>query len=108
MVTLDGVRAPSYYMCVLGKQNFCGTVANTICGLFPWGANFHYFVVHPAVTKFSTHCVALSTRAQIWTDDVLLWLFFKTSVPLTNVLDTKSPISQAVLHVMLDSAVIHS
>ena len=33
--------------------------------------------------KFSTHCVVLSTHAQIWTSDVLLWLSFTTCSPLT-------------------------
>ena len=53
-------------------------------GLFPWGAKFRYFrgspgchkIFHPR--KLSTHCVALSTCSQIWTGDVLLWLFFAT------------------------------
>ena len=61
------------------------------CGLFPWGANICYFhgspgcheTFHPRnfpPMKFSTHCVALSTRAQIWTGGVL---FFATCTPLT-------------------------
>ena len=60
--------------------------------------------------KFSTHCVALSTHAQIWTDDVLLcfFFFFRNLHPIDNVLDTQCPITKAVLRVMLDSAVIHS
>ena len=33
--------------------------------------------------KFSTYCVVLSTHAQIWTSDVLLWLFFATCSPLS-------------------------
>ena len=56
---------------------------------------FVIFVVHPGITKFSTHCVALSTRAQIWTGDVLLWLFFATC----SALGLQSPPSQAVLRV---------
>ena len=70
-------------------------------GLFPWGANFRYFrgspgcheIFHPR--KFSTRCVALSTRAQIWTGNVLFWLFFATC----SVLGPQSPLSQAVLRV---------
>ena len=59
---------------------------------------FVIFVVHPGVTKFSTHekfsthCVVLSTCAQIWTGDVLLWLFFATC----STLDPPSPLSQAL------------
>ena len=54
-------------------------------------------MVHPGVTKFSTHknfphTVALSTRAQIWTGDVLLWLSFATC----SVLGPQSPLSEAV------------
>jgi len=61
---------------------------------------FVIFVVHPGITKFSTHenfphTVALSTRAQIWTGDVLLWLFFATC----SALGLQSPPSQAVLRV---------
>ena len=51
-----------------------------IAGYFREVLIFVIFVVHLGVTKFSihvisTHCVALSTHAQIWTNDVLLRLF---------------------------------
>ena len=68
-------------------------------GLFPWGANFRYFrgspgcreIFHPR--KFSTHCVALSTCAQIWTGDALLRLFFTTC----SALGPPRPLSQCKL-----------
>ena len=48
---------------------------------------FVVFVVHPDVMKNFTHEIfhtlcALSTRAQIWTGNVFLWLFFTTCIPL--------------------------
>jgi len=43
---------------------------NPYSGLFLWGANFCYF--HGS--KFFAHCVVLSTCAQIWTSNVLLWV----------------------------------
>ena len=64
-------------------------------GLFLWG-DFRYFHGSPGcheifhTRKFFTHCVALSTRAQICTGDVLLWLFFATC----SVLGPQSPLSQ--------------
>ena len=72
-------------------------------GLFLWGANFRYFhgspgcheIFHPR--KFP---LALSTRAQIWTGDVLLWLFSLYLCLIDSVLDTQGPLSQAVSRVM--------
>ena len=50
--------------------------------------------------KFSPHCVALSTHAQIWIGNVLL-LFFATCTPLhDSALDPQHPLSQAVPRVM--------
>ena len=72
-----------------------------IAGNFRGVLIFVIFVVHPGVTKFCTHekfstlCVALSIRAQIWTDDFLLWLFFATC----SALGPPSPLSEAVLSV---------
>ena len=69
-------------------------IAGYFCGVLI----FAIFVVHPGVTKFSTHekfsthCVALSTCVQIWTGDVLLWLFFATC----SALGLQGALSQAV------------
>ena len=76
-----------------------GWVVLPYSGLFPWGANFRYFRGSPGGSRnfppmkiFATHCVSLSTRAQIWTGDVLVWLFFATC----SALGPPSPLSQAV------------
>ena len=70
--------------------------------IFLWGLIFVLFVVHLGVMKFSTHCVMVSKRAQIWTGDVLLWLFFCYLCPIDSVLDTQCPLSQAVPRVMVE------
>ena len=46
-----------------------------IAGYFSGVLIFVIFVVYLGVTKFFPHCVAPSTRAQIWTRDILLSLF---------------------------------
>ena len=61
-----------------------------IAGNFRGVLIFVNFVVHPGVTKFSAH--ENFPQCQIWTGDVLLWLFFATC----NVLGPQSPLSQAV------------
>ena len=55
--------------------------------LFLWGANFCYFVVHPVVTKFSTHKNYPHTVAHV--------LFCYVSP-----IDSRVPFLKAVLHVM--------
>ena len=86
----------------LGKQIFCGTVANTVCGLFPWGANFHYFCGSPSCYEiFHTLCSTVYTCSNLDRRCFVMALF-------RNLCPINSPISQAVLHVMVDSAVNHS
>ena len=41
------------------------------------------------VSRNFPHSVALSKHAQIWTGDVLLWLFFATCASNDSVLDTQ-------------------
>ena len=61
--------------------------------LFPWGSNFCYFCSSPRCheifypqnfppMKFSTHCVVLPTRGQVWISNILLCLFFATCATL--------------------------
>ena len=93
-------------VCVLGKQNFWGTVANTVCGLFPWDANIHYFCGSPSCHEiFHTLYSSVYTCSNLDRQCFVMALF-RNLHAIDNVLDTQGPISQAVLHMMLDSAVI--
>jgi len=86
----------------LGKQNFCGTVANTVCGLFPWGANFHYFCGSPSCHEiFHTLCSAVYMCSNLDRRCFVMALF-RNLRPIDSVPFLK------LSCVMLDSAVIHS
>ena len=64
-------------VCALGKQNFCGTVANTVCGLFLWSANFHYFCGSPSCHEiFHTLCSSVYTCSNLDRRRFVMFFFF--------------------------------